>query len=353
VTDDRPVPRPKAADSKTQMFVEAGEAPARVAVQLARNAPAIARLGEKLRRMAPRAVVTAARGSSDNAATFARYLIETRARTLTSSQPPSVASVYTARPKLDDTVFLALSQSGKSPDLLAAVSTAKTAGAYTVAMVNAEDSPLAALAHEVVPLCAGVEKSVAATKSFLAAETAILQLIGAWTEDADLNAALSAFPDLLAQAWTLDWSAAVARLAPVRNLYVIGRGLGFGLAQEAALKFKETCGLHAEAFSAAEVRHGPMALIGPGFPALLFAQNDETRAGVESLAKQCMAAGADVLLAGLNIADACNLSTLDAHPALEPVLMAQSFYRLAASLSHARGYDADRPPLLNKITETI
>ena len=346
-------PNPKAADSKTQMFVEAGEAPARVAAQLQRNASAVARLGAKLRTMAPRAVVTAARGSSDNAATFARYLIETRARTLTSSQPPSVASVYTARPRLDDTVFLALSQSGKSPDLLAAVSAAKAAGAYTVALVNAEDSPLAALAHEVIPLCAGVEKSVAATKSYLAAESAILQLVGAWTEDTELNNALVALPDLLEKAWMLDWNAAVAKLVPARDLYVIGRGLGFGLAQEAALKFKETCGLHAEAFSAAEVQHGPMALIGPGFPAFIFAQTDETRAGVKALAKQCMAAGAEVLLAGLKEAGACNLPTLDADPALEPILMAQSFYRLAASLSCARGYDADRPPLLNKITETL
>jgi glucosamine--fructose-6-phosphate aminotransferase (isomerizing) len=146
---------------------------------------------------------------------------------------------------------------------------------------------------------------------------------------------------------------ASAHLARCQDLYVIGRGLGFGLAQEAALKFKETSGLHAEAFSAAEVQHGPMALVGPGFPALIFSQDDETSSGVKALADQFIDAGADVILAGLEDARACNLPTFGAHPAIEPVLMAQSFYRLVAALSVARGFDPDRPRLLNKITETI
>ncbi|HKD21302.1 MAG TPA: SIS domain-containing protein [Rhizomicrobium sp.] len=349
MTDAHAVANTKAGG--TQMFAEAGEAPARIAAQLDANRTLVARLADRLRRLAPRAVLTAARGSSDNAATFARYLIETRAATLTSSYAPSVSSVYAAQPKLHDTVFVAISQSGRSPDLLAAVSAAKTAGAFTIALVNQEDSPLAALADDVVPLRAGAEKSVAATKTYLAANAAILQLVAEWREDAELKKALVSLPQNLAKAWSLDWQA--PRLAEAKDLYVIGRGLGFGLAQEAALKFKETCGLHAEAFSAAEVRHGPMALVGPHFPALIFAQNDETRAGIESLARQFLAAGADVTAAGLEMPGAANLPVLDAHPALQPVLMAQSFYRLVASLSLARGYDPDRPPLLNKITETI
>jgi glucosamine--fructose-6-phosphate aminotransferase (isomerizing) len=339
--------------SKTLMLAEAGEAPQRIAEQFVRNRAAIAKLGARLRQTRPRAVVTAARGSSDNAATFARYLIETRAQTLTSSQALSIASVYTAQPRLDDSVFLAISQSGRSPDLLAAVSAAKAAGAFAVAFVNAEDSPLASLADEVIPLCAGPEKSVAATKTYLAANAAILDLVAAWTGDAELQKAVAQLPELLEKAWALDWSIAAPHFAGVQDLYVIGRGLGFGLAQEAALKFKETCGLHAEAFSAAEVQHGPMALVGPGFPALIFSQADETGPGVETLAKQVIAAGADVILAGLTAQHACNLPTLDAHAALQPVLMAQSFYRLVAALSVARGFDPDRPRLLNKITETI
>lgn len=341
------------AGGKTLMLSEAAEAPSRIALQFERNRAAVSRLGEKLRASPPRAVVTAARGSSDNAATFARYLIETRAATLTSSQALSVASVYTAQPRLDGSLFLAISQSGRSPDLLAATSAAKAAGAFTVALVNAEDSPLASLADEVIPLCAGPERSVAATKTYLAANAAILDLVAAWTADTELRQAVSNLPALLEKAWTLDWSVGAQRLTRAQDLYVIGRGLGFGLAQEAALKFKETCGLHAEAFSAAEVQHGPMALVGPGFPALIFSQDDETSPGVKALAKQFIDAGADTLLAGLREDRACNLPTFDAHPALEPVMMAQSFYRLVAALSAARGFDPDRPRLLNKITETI
>ena len=351
MTDDGAAASDRAG--KSLMLAEAGEAPRRIAEQLARNRATVAKLGAMLRAKKPRAVVMAARGSSDNAATFARYLIETRASTLTSSQALSIASVYTAQPRLDDSVFLAISQSGRSPDLLAAASAAKAAGAFTVALVNAEDSPLASLADEVVPLCAGPEKSVAATKTYLAANAAILDLVAEWTADTELQDAVSHLPTLLEKAWALDWSAAAAHFARVRDLYVIGRGLGFGLAQEAALKFKETSGLHAEAFSAAEVLHGPMALVGPGFPALIFAQDDETRAGVAALSDQFIAAGANVVLAGLTDARALSLPTLTAHPALEPVLMAQSFYGLVAALAVARGFDPDRPRHLNKITETI
>jgi glucosamine--fructose-6-phosphate aminotransferase (isomerizing) len=136
-------------------------------------------------------------------------------------------------------------------------------------------------------------------------------------------------------------------------MYVVGRGLGFGSVQEAALKLKETCGLHAEAFSSAEVRHGPMALIKPGFPVLVFAQNDETREGIAELASNLVAARALIMTAGISVAGATTLPTLSAHPVLQPILIAQSFYRAANTLALARGYDPDRPPLLNKITETM
>jgi glucosamine--fructose-6-phosphate aminotransferase (isomerizing) len=250
-------------------------------------------------------------------------------------------------------LYLAISQSGKSPDLLAAVQAAKAAGAFVIALVNVTDSPLAALADEVLPLHAGPELSVAATKSYIAALAAIVQLVAAWTGDEDLGAALPTLPALLAQAWALDWTPAVERLKLARNLYVLGRGVGFGIAQEAALKFKETCGLHAEAFSAAEVLHGPMALVKEGFPVLVFAQNDESRESVDAMAKGVAERGADVLLAGAGEVGAGALPALAAHPVIEPILMIQSFYRMANALSVARGYDPDSPPHLNKVTETV
>ena len=335
------------------MHLEAGQAAQSVRDQLFCNAEAMERLGERLRRLAPRAVVTCARGSSDHAATFAKYLIETRLGVLTSSAAPSVSSVYDTRPDLTDSVCLAVSQSGASPDLLAAVGKAREAGATVVALVNAKDSPLAARADHVVPLCAGEETSVAATKSFIASLAAIIHLVSCWAGDRELFEEIRKAPRHLERAWNLDWNGAVAHLRSASDLFVVGRGLGLGVAQEAALKLKETCGLHAEALSAAELRHGPMALVRPGFPVLVFSQNDEARAGLELLAGELVARKADVMIAGSRCRGALHLPSEPAHPAIEPMLIAQTFYRMANALSLARGLDPDRPPHLSKVTETV
>ena len=340
-------------DSQTLMFREAQEAPDVVARQHAANAALIAEVAERLKSLNPHAVVTLARGSSDNAATYAKYLIETRLGTLTSSAAPSVSSVYSAKANLKGTVLIATSQSGKSPDIVTALQAAKQAGAFTIAFFNVTDSPLANEADVAIALHAGPEKSVAATKSYLATVAGIAQLVAAWAGDSALTEALTRLPDLMTRAWGLDWSKAAERLINARDLYVIGRGVGFGAAQEAALKFKETCSLHAEAFSAAEVRHGPMALAKDGFPALILSQSDETRAGVKELVDALAASGAEILLAGFDDPRARVLPTVDADPALQPILMLQSFYRMAEQLSRARGFNPDSPPLLNKVTETI
>jgi glutamine---fructose-6-phosphate transaminase (isomerizing) len=337
----------------SRMYREAAQAPSAVRAQLEQNAERVARIGALLREMKPHAVVTCARGSSDNAATFAKYLIESRANVLTSSAAPSLSSLYEARPKLRGVVFLAVSQSGKSPDLLASVESAKRGGALVIALCNSTDSPLASLADHLVPLCAGVETSVAATKSYIASLSAVLHLVASWTDDQLLLNALRRSPDQLEQAWTLDWSRAVPALQHAANLYVVGRGFGLGIAQEVALKLKETCGLHAEAFSAAEIKHGPMALVRLGFPVLMLSQNDESRAGIAELADDFIARGAEVLLAGIKHDTALSLPTVAADPAIEPMLMIQSFYRMAAALAFARGFDPDRPPHLNKVTETL
>ena len=338
----------------TRMFAEAAAAPAVVRAQLEANRAAMQALAHRLRSAPPRAVVTLGRGSSDHAATFARYLIETRLGIMTASTSPSVSSVYDAAPDMDHVLCLVISQSGKSPDLLAAAQSAAAGGALVVALVNDERSPLAALAQIVLPLKAGPELSVAATKSYIAALAAVTQLTAEWTRNAELQAALDGLPGLLEAAWALDWSAALPPLQAASSLYVLGRGIGYGIAQEAALKFKETCGLHAEAFSTAEVRHGPMALVGPGFPVLAFVQDDETRPGVETVAGACAAQGAAVMQAGGQPQPGViALSAIGAHPALEPIAQAQSFYRLANRLALARGFDPDRPPHLHKITETM
>jgi glucosamine--fructose-6-phosphate aminotransferase (isomerizing) len=337
----------------TLMFAEAAEAAAVVTRQRTANRAAVDALAARLRVAPPRAVSTCARGSSDHAATFAKYLIETVIGVPVSSAAPSVVSVYRAAAQLDDTLLLAISQSGRSPDLLSTVEAGKAGGAWLAAMVNDAASPLAELADTPLPLHAGAEKSVAATKSYIASLAAILGLVAAWAEDDALSAALDAAPALLARSWQADWAPLVDGLADAHGLYVIGRGLGLGVAQEAALKFKETCGLHAEAFSAAEVRHGPMALIGPDFPVLVFRQDDETAPGVDDLVREALGQGGIVYCAGGGIAGAVTLPTIDAAPAIQPMLQIQSFYRAVNALSVRRGFDPDSPPHLRKVTETV
>jgi glutamine---fructose-6-phosphate transaminase (isomerizing) len=335
------------------MLLEAAEAANVARLQLERNAVPLATLGAKLRLSPPRAVVTCARGSSDHAATYAKYLIESYTGVLTSSAAPSVSSIYESQGDMRGVLFIAISQSGKSPDLLAATETARQGGALTVALCNSADSPLMQLVDVAVPLHAGAETSVAATKSYIASLSAIAQLVAYWSDDPDLLRALPDTPALLARAWHCDWAAGTETLRGAVNLFVVARGFGLAVAQEAALKLKETCGLHAEAFSSAEVKHGPMALVRAGFPVLMFTQRDDTEAGIRELAAEFATRGARVLIAGADAAGAVSLPTLSAHPVIEPLLRIQSFYRMAESLARARGLDPDHPPHLNKVTETV
>lgn len=348
-----PTPAAAEAAETSRMYQEAASAPDVVARQLEQNATRVGAIGAALRARPPRTVVTCARGSSDHAATYAKYLVETCARVLTVSAAPSVSSVYGVDQDLRDCLYVAISQSGRSPDLLASVTAAKRSGAQVLALCNDETAPLNGLADHVLPLCAGPERSVAATKSYIASLSALAHLTGAWTQDAALQSAVRRLPESLAAAWKLDWSAALPALVGVEHLYVIGRGLGLGIAQEAALKCKETCALHAEAFSSAEVRHGPFALLGATFPALLLAQDDATRAGLEALAAELSQRDVPVLLAGGTAPGATILPTVPEAATVAPALLAASLYRLLAHLSTARGHDPDRPPFLHKVTQTL
>ncbi|PPU93380.1 SIS domain-containing protein [Xanthomonas albilineans] len=338
------------SETETLMFNEAAQAAAVIAAQFERNQATVSALAAALRADPPPFVVTCARGSSDHAATYAKYLFETKLGVVTASASPSVGSVYEAPLRLRGALYLVISQSGKSPDLLRNAEAAKAAGARVVALVNVEDSPLAQLADTVLPLCAGPEKSVAATKSYLASLAAILQLGAHWKNDPALLAALQTLPQALRSAWQADWRPLTDGLVDARNLFVIDRGLGLAAAQEAALKFKETCGLHAEAYSSAEVKHGPMALVGPGFPVLAFDQPDEVGEGTRRLAEEFRGRGAQVWLASAN----GDLPLVAApHPVCAPLLAIQSFYRAINALALRRGYNPDLPPHLNKVTETV
>jgi len=337
---------------KTSMYREAAEAPDCVANQLQRNAATLASLAERLRTNPPAAMVTIGRGSSDHAASYARYLVETRLGILASSLSPSIFSVFNAPLSLGDMLCLAISQSGRSPDLLAAARAARDSGAIVVALVNDPDSPLAEIASVVLPQGAGPEKSAAATKSFITSLSAIAQMIALWSDDAALTAALPQLPSALAQAWQEDWSPCREMLLTADHLYTIGRGLHLAIAQEAAHKLKETCMIHAEAYSSAEVLHGPNELAGEDFPVLLFRSEDASDASVVEAARRLGAQGAWVMTAGGG--DPGTLPVPRApHPALAPILQIQAFYRMADALACDRGLNPDEPRHVQKVTHTI
>ena len=351
---------PRAATSgdgaaESLMLREAREAPAAVGRALAANAGTCRALAERLRAAPPPFAVTCARGSSDNAATFAKYLFELRLGLVTSSMGPSVRSIYAAAPRMREALFLAISQSGRSPDLLQLAEAARDGGAITVAIVNDAAAPLGAICETVLPLHAGIERSVAATKSFIAALAAILQLYAHWRGDDNLLKTLDRLPDSLEAAAHADWSAALPLLARAEHLYVVGRGVGLAVAQEAALKLKESAGIHAEAVSAAELMHGPLALAGPNFPVLVFAQPDEAEAGLLELVAQLRGRAVPVLLAARRaLAGVPFLPLAPAtHAQMAPLALIQSFYPLVDAVARARGRDPDRPPHLSKVTETL
>jgi len=337
----------------TRMLDEALEAPEMAARQLAGDRQAYAEFGELLRRSQPSSLLTIARGSSDHAAHYLAYLIMARLGRLVTSLPMSLITLYQSKIACRGLVSLAFSQSGQSPDLVAPTRFFSEGGAVTAAFVNDPASPLAREAQWVFPLHAGAEKSVAATKSFIAQLLAGARVTAAWQDDAELHAALAVLPEALARAARTDWSEAVEALRDADRLFVIGRGTGMPVALEAALKFKETCAIQAEAFSGAEVKHGPMALIEEGYPLLVFAPRGPAHEGLVALAAEMRARGARVLLAAPAGTPVANLPLVETGAVdLDPLAVAQSFYPMVEALARARGFDPDRPRHLSKVTRT-
>jgi glutamine---fructose-6-phosphate transaminase (isomerizing) len=323
-----------------------------VAAQLA-DTSHVEALAAKLAEQPRHVALTVARGSSDHAASYFASLVMSRIGVPVASLPMSVATLQQAPLRVAGQLAVAFSQSGKSPDLVGTMQALRAAGAFTVAAVNAPDSPLADACAWHLPLRAGAELSVAATKSYIAMLSLSAIVIAHVQKDTELLGALETLPDALRAAGTLDWSKAVDELRSVDRMIVIGRGLGLAIAQEAALKFKETSGIQAEAFSSAEVRHGPMELIGEDYPLLVFALRGPEQEGLLQLARDMRARGAKVLLAApSDVAEADLPLAVTDHPALDPIAAILSFYVMAAGLAAARGRNPDAPRHLNKVTET-
>ena len=335
------------------MLQEALSAADCVALQLSHDVDRYAELGRKLRSTNFNSAVTVARGSSDHASSYLAYLIMSRIGRLVTSLPMSLVTLHKSPLVTRDTLAVSISQSGQSPDVVEPIRYFRHGGATTVALVNDTTSPLAESAEWAMPLHAGKEQSVAATKSYIASLVAGARLVAEWQNDAELKEGIAALPDALRAAGQVDWSAAIDVLAPARNLMVVGRGISFPIALESALKFKDTSALQAEAFSGAEIKHGPMALIEEGYPLLIFATRGPTQAGLVQLAEEMRGRGARVLLAAPeDIASRDLTLPTAATPDLDPIAAIQAFYVMAAHLSKARGLDPDRPRHLSKVTKT-
>lgn len=336
----------------TLMESEAREAPSAVARLATHGRRPLSQLGARLRDLSPGMALAAGRGSSDAAALLAKYVLETRLGLPTVSVAPSVHSVYGARLHLEKALVLAISQSGRSPDLVEFCRAATGPNVLRVGMINAVSSPLSAAVDITLPLMAGPESSVAATKSCIAAMALILGLSGYWREDAGAIAAFERAGDVLSGALQADWTSAASFLDGEGPVYVIGRGPGLAVAAEAALKLKETNGLHAESVSAAEIRHGPFALVGPPLRAIVFAPRDAAFPGLTTLAADLARRGASVLLISSDPALPGAHVPADDEPVLELIAMLLCFYLLANAAALRRGRSPDRPPMLTKITET-
>lgn len=337
------------------MLTEAQTIPEVAARTLADTRAQMTEVAERIRRNDPTVLATVARGSSDNAAEYGGRLLAQRCGYLPASMPPSLITVERAQIRWANTLVIGVSQSGRSPDLVLPVDAARAGGADTVALVNVTDSPLAEAAETVLPIGAGPEVAVAATKSFVLTLIQFAHLAALLVRDEDLITALDALPATLDEALTMDWSPALTALADPAPRYAVGRGLGFPIAREIALKFKEVCGLHTEAISGAEVMHGPKALIGRADPIFCVAPGDRGGTAMRGEIAALAALSSNVIVAGQSVdGSALHLPIPVApHPALSSIILATAAYPFIVELAQIRGLSPDAPRHLTKVTETL
>jgi glucosamine--fructose-6-phosphate aminotransferase (isomerizing) len=332
------------------MAREIAEIPAAAARLLART-DVVAAIVERIERAKPRMVVFCGRGSSGHVGVYLRYLFEARLGLLVSNAAPSVVTAYRRPPDMREALFVVVSQSGRSPDLVAATQVARRLGALTLAIVNDEQSPAAVEAELVFPIGAGPEHSVAATKTVVLSMIAGAQLVAALARDDDLEDGLNDLPARLSRARACDWAAWAGRAAHAAAAFVAGRGYGLGPVREVALKVAEILRVPTLGYSAAELRHGPRASITSTTPVLVLRQNDEAAAATDELVRDLNDAGEMVFTAGGP--DGTLPWIGDRHPMCDPVVMLIPAYRAIETAARQRGFDPDKPPYLSKVTRTL
>jgi len=336
--------------SQTAMAREIREIPT-AAERLLAERDSIITVAIRIRQADPRVVVISGRGSSGNAGTLLRYLFEARAGLLVSTSAPSVMTTYGQSIDMRNAVFIVISQSGRSPDLVMGAQSARKNGALTIAIVNDLTSPLALACELTLPMGAGLERSVAATKSVVLSMVTSVQLVASLTSDDELNEKIKRLPQRFSDALACDWSLWSSSLAAARAAFVVGRGFGLGSAREIGLKVTETMRLPTLSYSAAEVMHGPLACASAEIPFLVLRQNDGSSAMVDALIAELRVRKLNVFSAGDPTGVLPWIGNDD--PICDAITMLLPAYATIEQAARARGFDPDNPPNLSKITETI
>lgn len=341
------------------MLAEIAQQPDVIARTIEREGPRIAAYAAHLQARPPRMIVMVARGSSDNAALFGRYLIEMSTGIPVSMAAPSIHTLYRRRLDLRDTLVIGVSQSGEGVDINMVLESARKSGASTLAITNEAKSTMAGLADETFVIQAGRERSVAATKTYTG-QLLLFHLLAKSLSPSLAQLEVERLPELAAQSLTLqpEIAALVERYAYLDRCVVVGRGLQYANAYEFSIKLMETCYIVAERFSGADFLHGPIALVEPRFPVFVLAQPGPTLKGSRELLTRLKGLGAETLVVSSE-ESICKLATRairipskieETLTAIPYIIPAQLF---AGLLAATRGLSPDQPRSLTKVTRTV
>jgi glucosamine--fructose-6-phosphate aminotransferase (isomerizing) len=341
------------------MLQEIAEQPEALVRTIEAERTKISRLGKFLNDRDIEVIVLVARGSSDNAALFGRYLLEIKTGIPVSLSAPSVHTLYKAKLRLQHALVIGVSQSGEGEDINLVLESARSCGAYTVGITNEPASAMTRIVDETLVMHGGRERSVAATKTFTG-QLMLFYMLAAELSDSSPNLSYEAIPDFAARA--LEQKAALLELVQryvfMENCVVVGRGLAYANAYELALKLMETCYVVAERFSSADFLHGPLAMVERHFPVILFAPPGVMLSGVKDLIGRLKELHADTLVitSDLEAAGACSRAIImprEIDEFLAPIPYIIPGQMFAALLAEAKGLNPDAPRSLSKVTRTL
>lgn len=343
----------------TLMWNEIKEEPMVVENCINRNLGIISEIVEEIKRSDINSIMIAARGTSDHAAVYAKYIIEINLGIPVALAAPSVFTVYGKKLKLDKTLVIGVSQSGKAADALEVLKAANEAGALTVSITNFKDSPLAKEARYHLDCSAGVEKSVAATKTFLAQITLLATLTAVWAEDKALLEEIKKIPlgieEIIKNSAYI--SDRVQRYRYMEECFVMARGVNYAIALESALKIQETCYVRAKAYATSDFYHGPYAMIERNTPVIVYAPDGPSQSDVKEMIVKLKGSGAELIIISNNqelqeLADCFFAIPATSNDVLSPFYNAVIAQIFACNLSLAKGLNPDNPRELNKVTIT-